>query len=155
LYYFDFIFGDKEDMIFTLLNIPLLNIKLYVPATSKNLLIFSQITQENTIILSDEIKEIAGFTAKKAIIKSLDNNYPDFEVWYSDNFHIDNPNQNTPFNQIPGLLLEAEIIFRNITFKLIADKITSKNINDESFQIPSDYELASNSEIEELLDTVF
>jgi hypothetical protein len=132
-----------------------MDIKLYVPTVRENLLIFSETAQQSDIILSDATKELAGLTAKKAIIKSLNNNHPDFDVWYSDDFKIDNPNQNTPFEQIPGVLLEAEIVFKGVTFKFVADKISLKNVADEVFQIPTDYKSTSISEIEELLHTVF
>jgi hypothetical protein len=155
LYYFDFIFGNEADTVFTLLKIQLMDIKLYVPTKGKNLLIFSETAQESAIILTDETKEIAGLTAKKALVTSSSGYHPDFEVWYGDNFYMENPNQNTPFNQIPGILLEAEIVFRNVTFKFIADKIITKEILDEIFQVPADYKMTSISEIEELLYTVF
>jgi hypothetical protein len=155
LYYFDFIFGNEDDTVFTLLKIQLFDVKLYVPTKNKNLLIFSETAQQSSIILTDETKVIAGLTAKKALIKSSNDNNPDFEVWYSDNFYLDNPNQNTPFNQIPGVLLEAEIVFKDVKFKFIADKITQKNVLNDVFQVPADYKITSISEIDELLSTVF
>jgi len=155
LYSFEFIFGDMNDTVYTLLKVNLMEKKLYVPTIGKNLLVFSESAKDRIVDFTDDTKEIAGLIAKKVIMKSNKLDIPDIEVWYSDEFQIDNPNKYTPFSQIPGIILESEIIFENVKFCFSAVKITASKIKDEIFSVPSDYILTSIYEIEQLLYTVF
>jgi len=155
MYYFDFIYKDKIDTVYTLLKIQLLGQKLYVPTCGTSLLVFSESPEDRETILTNETKEISGIVAKKAILKSLISENSDIVVWYSDSVSIESPNQNTPFYQIPGILLESEIIFKNVKFIFSAKKITFKKVPDEMFKVPAEYKLTTISEIEELLYSVF
>jgi len=155
MYYFDFIYGEKSDTVYTLLKIQLFNKKLYSHTSGERLLIFSESPEDRITVFTDETKEIAGMIAKQALLKPKNKNIPDIEVWYSESLPITSPNNNTPFHQIPGILLESEIVYEKVTFIFSAQTISFKKIPDDVFKIPSDYKLTNISEIEELLYTVF
>ena len=155
MYYFDFIYGDKHDTVFTLMKIALMDKRLYATTYGENLLIFSEAPSNMELEITDETKEIAGTIAKKAVLKSPFSEISNIEAWYSDSISIKSPNQNTPFNQIQGVLLESEITYKDVKFIFKAHKITSKQMSDEIFKVPAEYKITSISEIAELLNTVF
>ncbi|MCL2072446.1 MAG: hypothetical protein FWH18_00840 [Marinilabiliaceae bacterium] len=155
LYSFDFIFGDEHDTVYTLLKINLLDMRVYIPTINENLLIFSKLSNEVITELSDETKEIAGIIAKKAVVKLAENDSYNISVWYSDDFKISSPNKNTPLHNVPGIPLESEITYKNVTFSYQAYKINSIKIEDDIFKVPYDYNVISLSEMEELLNMVF
>ena len=155
LYSFEFIYGNELDTVFTMLKIPLFQKKLVVPTCGKNLFIFSELPHERITVFLDDTKEIAGLIAKKATLKSIYENVPDIEIWYSDEIPIEEPNKYTPFHKILGVPLESKIIYNNVSFNFKAHKITSKKISEDIFKAPTDYKLTTIEEIEELLLTVF
>ena len=155
MYNIDFIYGSDSDTIIALLNIGLLSKKLYLKSTNPNLFIFSEANNSEVTLVIDEIKEFAGLTAKKAVIKSGLGNTQDIEVWYTDEISVNTPNRNTPFEKIPGILLESKISYKNITFSFQAEKIDSCSVSDETFIVPADFQLTTIKEIEDLVNTVF
>ena len=155
LYAFDFIFGGEHDTVYTLLKINLFEKKYFVPTINKNLLIFPEISEEIITTLIDETKEIAGLTVKKATVKFADDDNFNVSIWYSDNFRISSPNKNTPFHEVPGVPLESEVVFKNVTFSYKAHKINPKTINDDVFTVPDDFVQITLEEMEDLLGTVF
>jgi hypothetical protein len=154
LYNFDFIFNGSNDTIFTLLRVNLLDKKLYVPTSNRELFIFSEMQSDDVVFVPDEQREIIGFAAQKAIVKLNLTNVSDIVTWYTTELGIKSLNRNTPFRQIPGVLLESEIIYKNIQFRFKAQKIDTTGITSDLFIVPDDYELTSIAEIEELLNTV-
>ena len=154
LYNLDIIYGADSDTILTLLDVGILNKKLYLPTNNANVFIFSEARNADVILIPDENKEIAGVIAKKAILKSLSRDIPDIEIWYSDEVLAELPNKNTPFEKIPGILLESEVEYKNIIFRFQAEKIDSCDVSDDKFTVPADFKLTTISEIEEMINAV-
>ena len=154
LYNLDIIYGADSDTVLTLLDVGLLNKKLYLPTNNANIFIFSEAQNADVILMPDENKEIAGVVAKKAILKSVLGNVPDITIWYSDEVSAELPNKNTPFEKIPGILLESEVTYKNIIFRFQAEKIDSCDVSEDKFKVPADFKLTSISEIEEMISTV-
>ncbi|GAO31830.1 hypothetical protein [Geofilum rubicundum] len=75
-------------------------------------------------------------------------------IWYTNEIGIEDPNRNTPFEMIPGLMLEFEIVYQNIIFHLKADKVIEESHPAEIFNIPAGYEATTIEEIETLIKSV-
>lgn len=95
--------------------------------------------QEMDIKIVDETKKIIGIDCKKAIVNYKSNPTDTFFVYYTDKIEVINPHWNTPYKNIPGLLLEYEACVNNLEMKFIATSITFKQVADEDFNVPADY----------------
>ena len=102
------------------------------------------------ITYDDEVKEILTFSCKHAKVvvphKALS-----FDIYYTEDIKIDNPNEFTPFGEIPGVLMEFKIEINGIPMHLIASEVIEKDISDEVFIVPDDYEDVQR----EKLDSIF
>lgn len=81
---------------------------------------------------------IAGYKCKLArvYIKEL----PDpIDVYYTQDISLENPNRNTPFSKIDGVLLEFETTMNKIKAKFSAQNVCLTPVNIDEFIIPSDY----------------
>lgn len=102
------------------------------------------------IKFKDEEKEISGFICKKALVK-FPNLNSEFEFFYTDAIGGENPNVNTPFEPIKGVLLEFNMLLSGFNMKFRAKKISGTKINDTLFQMPTNHQKTSIAEIEELI----
>ncbi|HBF87640.1 MAG TPA: hypothetical protein DDX39_03270 [Bacteroidales bacterium] len=109
---------------------------------------------EMKIEYSDEIKEIAGYKCKKAIVNFTDNAIPDIELFYTNEIMIGKPNNHNPFGEIDGVLLKYQMGFQKFKMEVTAVKVEQIDIADEEFDIPSDYEKVSIDRMQEVLDNL-
>lgn len=153
LYSLDFIHYNKSDSFFTLLQV--LDKKMYVPySKSGDIFLFQNYSNEKVIFSQGETRKIAGFNCEKAQIKPKNEESPDITIWYTKEIGVKNPNRNTPFEKIPGVMLEFEVDYQNIVFHFKAEKVIPASIPEETFTIPTDYTISSTSDIESLINEV-
>jgi GLPGLI family protein len=101
---------------------------------------------------ASETKEIAGFLCKKAIVTFPNDKKNPIEVFYTDEINFSDPNKNTPFAAIEGVLLEFQLKLYKINMKFVASEIQHVDIPKEEFEIPPDYEFVTKEKIEELIN---
>lgn len=100
---------------------------------------------------TNETKEILGYKCQKAIVSFPDESKEPFEVFYTHELDIENPNINNPYKAIDGMLLEFRLYVNNMDMLLKAKTIKEKEISDSVFNVPSGYEKVSREELEEIL----
>ena len=153
IYSLAFIHQNDSDSLYTLLKI--LEKKAYVPSDKASTLFLFNGASKQRIKFSDEDpRVIAGFNCKKATYIPNNPNYPSLNIWYTSQIGIEAPYRNTPFEIIPGLMLEFEIVYQDIIFHLKAEKVIEETHSHDIFDIPADYEPTTIEEIEELIKSV-
>lgn len=153
LYSLDFINFNQKDSFITLLKV--IEKKLYVPSTkSGDIFLFQNFSKENIIFNEDETRDIAGYICEKAEIKPSNKQISDIIVWFTKEVMVKNPYRNTPFEEIPGLMLEFEVDYNNIIFHFKAQKVEYTSISESLFIVPDDYTKSSINEIEGLIKSV-
>ncbi len=153
LYSLDFIHYSQSDSFFTLLQV--LDKKLFVPSTkSGSNFLFQNYSNEKVTFTNEPTRKIKGFICEKAEIKPKNNKFNNITIWFTREIGINNPNRNTPFEKIPGVMLYFEVTYQDIVFNFTADKITQTTIPDDLFRVPENYTQSSISEIEGLIKAV-
>jgi GLPGLI family protein len=99
----------------------------------------------------DETKIIAGFKCKKATVVFADSTQLPFDIFYTDELTIKNPNKATPFNEIGGVLMQFNIRITNIEMRLTAKGYKSEKIPEDIFKIPKGYRRVSREKISGVL----
>ncbi|MCD4747429.1 MAG: hypothetical protein K8R58_14125 [Bacteroidales bacterium] len=106
---------------------------------------------EPNIEYSNETKEIAGYSCKKAIITIKDkdtNEETVLNVYYTDELGSKELNfQNPIFKDINGAMLEYEIDANGMNMKFTAKEVQKKKISDKEFEIPEGYEIITQDEL--------
>ncbi len=73
---------------------------------------------------TDETRNIAGLNCLKAIIRLADNN-ESFEVYYTNDIKLVNPNMTNPYKKIDGVLVEFQLSLSGLKMRFTAEKFES------------------------------
>ncbi len=111
-------------------------------------------SQEVSVEITDETKEIAGYTCKKAIIKIKEKGSEkekEHYVYYTDELGSESMNYYNPvFKDIKGVMLEYVTVEDDISMKFTAISIDKKNVSDKEFEVPEGYKVVTKSEFESM-----
>lgn len=98
-----------------------------------------------------DVKVIAGYKCKRAKI-IVEGAKPDtFSVYFTNDILIHNPNWNTPFKSIDGVLMEFQASMRNVRMKCVATKVEESKIPDTEFQVPAGYKTVNREDMEKVI----
>jgi hypothetical protein len=125
--------------------------KYYYPGSKYEPPFFFDGLKDVNIELKNEPRLIAGLICKKAIISYKNNSKPSFEVYYTDQIRIKNPNKSNPLNQLNGVLIQFNISMNTIEMHLMATKYKNDIISDELFKIPKEYRKVSKEKMSGVL----
>ena len=90
-----------------------------------------------------EKKEIAGYKAKKVKVTFDDPKIKPFDIYYTDEINIENPNRGNPYSEINGVLLEFRVKMKGITMNIKAKEIVNKPIKDSEFEVAEGFKKVS------------
>ena len=153
MYALDFISDHKNDSSTTLLKI--FNNKLYVPPSeSRGLFIFDALKNSEITLYKDSTRQIMGYEATKAIVSPPGENGANIEVWYSSEVSTGTTNKNTPFAEIPGVMLDFAIYYDDVWFLLKPESIEKAEHSDELFEIPEGHRVTSIDEIKKMVGEI-
>jgi hypothetical protein len=97
---------------------------------------------------------ICGFNCKNAEVSFPDNKDKVFEIWYTNEIKVKNPNASTPFHDIDGVLLS--FFFRMGTSELDfqAEAVYEKELPDYTFERREKYVRVSREDIKKVMGTM-
>ena len=104
------------------------------------------------IELKNETKEIAGYKCKKASIFFPDEERESFDIFYTKQIQITNPNWYNQFSQIDGVILEYQVKRWGIETRFEAISVEKKQIDEKIFEPSSEYRAVSQEEIDEIFE---
>lgn len=97
---------------------------------------------------TDETKNIAGYNCKKVQIIQGDKT---LDAYFTDEIEVENPNWQSEFKDIKGVLLEYTQISDDVKTKYIAVEIKKEKIKKKDFEIPVDYRIITKKELADAL----
>ncbi len=100
---------------------------------------------------TNEEKVVAGIKCKKVHVSFPDKD-EDFDIYYTNDIEMTNPNWNNPFHSIKGVLLEYQIKMFGIKTRITAKSVEYIEIPDEDFAIPDGFKEVSREEMEEVIN---
>jgi len=131
--------------------VKLLNKKFYLVQNAED------IKKENAnfpleITPTKETKMIAGYKCFKSHVKVKDESGMEFDIFYTKDLNIKDPNFCTPFYEVDGVLLEYQMKKFDLEMKFTAKSIHADDIDDSTFDLPSDYKKISQVEMDEFFE---
>ena len=101
--------------------------------------LLSQVPNHKIELLTDT-KTIAGFLCHKAMVKVESPNDPYiYDLWYTKEIKIKEPNWFTQFRSIPGVLMEYRLEKFNVVMHFTAIDVDNSEIKDAEFKVPDKY----------------
>ncbi len=140
--------ADKKDAV-TLMDI--MGQKFAMTMTAEE--IESQVAEapDVNVEVTDETKEIAGYTCKKAIVKEKGENGSEHIVYFTDELGSGVLNYNNPvYKDIDGVMLEYSSSQESMTMKFSAIKVEKKKVSDKDFEIPEGYKVMTMDEFKNM-----
>ena len=106
-----------------------------------------------TIELLPDTKSIVGFLCHKALVhvESPSEAYS-YDLWYTEEIKLKEPNWCTPFKKIPGVLMEYRVERFNVVMHFTAVEVQQTEIPDTEFLVPSKYKEISIEAMEKNLE---
>ncbi|MFW5887128.1 MAG: hypothetical protein ACOCUL_05160, partial [Bacteroidota bacterium] len=93
---------------------------------------------------------ICDFLCKKAIAKLPDGS--SFEVYFTEEIGLKNPNALTPFEPIDGVLMKFQMKLNSVRMDINAKKFYEKKVPVEEFEIPPGFKRISKEKMEEVVN---
>lgn len=107
---------------------------------------------EHKIELLPDTKSIVGFLCHKAKVKVNSPSEPySYDLWYTTDIKIKDPNWCTPFKSIPGVLMEYRVERFNVIMHFTAIDVEKAEIQDTEFLVPKKYTEISIEDMEKNL----
>ncbi len=101
-----------------------------------------------------ETKLIAGYKCEKAHIKMLDESGSEFDVFYTKDLAIENPNFANPFHMIDGVLMEYQMKKFGLEMKFTAKSVKKEDVDDSEFELPAEFKPISAEEMATLFESL-
>ena len=98
---------------------------------------------------TSKTKTIAGYVCKNALITFSNDTTKNFDVYYTDEIGIEDPNWCTPYHEINGVLMEATVNKFNIDMHMVAKSVTAQKFEESEFQITQKFQPIT---VEEMAD---
>ena len=100
--------------------------------------------------ITDETKDIAGYTCKKAIVKLKDGS-GEYTVYYTDELGSGAMNWDNPiYKDIDGVMLEFSSDENGMSMTFTAVKVEKKKVSEKDFEIPDGFKVMSMDEFKSM-----
>lgn len=104
------------------------------------------------IIPTDSTKIIAGYKCKKAIVHYKGGDFPDYDIYYTQELNIEHPNFANLYHMVDGVLMDYQIKKFGLEMRFTAKSVKKDNIDDAIFERPAEYKLISEKEMNEFFE---
>jgi hypothetical protein len=95
---------------------------------------------------------ICGYNCKNAEISFLASGKTTYNIWYTNEIHIKNPNASTPFNEIDGVLMNFFFFIGTSEMHFTAEGVYDKSISEETFERKAKFKRISRDDITKLIN---
>lgn len=102
---------------------------------------------------TDSTKEIAGYLCKHARVTFEGDSAKDFDIFYTNEIGIKDPNWCTPFYEIKGVLMEATVNKFNIDMHMIATSVVPEEYPEEDFIVTEKYDTITVQEMADIFQS--
>ena len=103
------------------------------------------------IKITSDKKVLAGLECQKAIGYLPSATISKFDIYFTKNIKISNPNKINPYKDIDGVLMQFNIRLQNIEMQLVARKHTKTSIPESDFSVPEHFKKIGNKKLTELV----
>ena len=98
------------------------------------------------------VKVIAGYNCQSAHVKMHDDFETEFDLYYTTELKIKDPNFANPFHMIDGVLMEYQMKKFGLEMKFTTKTVRKESIDDSTFELPADYKPVSAEDMNTLFE---
>jgi hypothetical protein len=131
--------------------ISLLNLKYYYASKPGEINPGFESMKNIQITKTSKTSVICGFNCKNAEVTFPGNKGKTYNIWYTDEIRVKNPNIATPFHDIEGVLMSFFFIMGPSEMHFTAETVYKKEIPDRTFERRQKYLQVSREEIDNFI----
>lgn len=110
--------------------------------------------EDMRIEYTDDTRMICGYTCRKAKVYFTNPSLPGFDIYFTDQISIRDPNSANPYREINGVLLDFHLKMKNIVMHLEATSVRSEIIRDKDLSVPKEYRSISREDMERIINAL-
>jgi len=110
---------------------------------------------EFTMFETDKTDSIAGYLCHKIRVEFDDMELQGFDLYYTNEIGIENPNWCNPYFEIDGVLLQYEIQKYGIRTRFVANEVQEVKIESSDFDLNADCKQISFEEMDKKIESIF
>jgi hypothetical protein len=95
---------------------------------------------------------ICGFNCKNAVVTLPAKKDKVYEIWYTNEINVKNPNTATPFSDVDGVLMSFFFLLGESELHFNAETVYKKEIPDETFERREKFTRVSRNEIDKFIN---
>jgi len=122
--------------------------KYAVVATQDSLKEYMKAEPTMTIEYTKNTKTVAGYKCKHAKCTFHNPDFPSFDVYYTEDIKIEDPNFYSQYSPIKDVLMEFNVYRYNVFMRLTAKKVNEKDVDDAVFEAAADFKKVSKREMD-------
>ncbi len=107
--------------------------------------IFEYMNIKNIKTNNQTTSDYLGFDAKTAQV--FEKGLEPYNIYFTDEIGVSDPNRNNPFRDINGVLLEFQLQLLQLRMNLTAKKVEQKTVTNDVFTVPDEYTTVSRESI--------
>ncbi|CAG0989477.1 MAG: hypothetical protein HND27_02960 [Bacteroidetes bacterium] len=134
--------------------VKLINKKYILTLNEEGVNEMNQIMPTYIVTPSSETKEIAGYLCKKATV-TVENSGEVFDIFYTDEIDIDEPNWATQYSEIKGVLMEYQLEKYGLCMRITAKNVSFGSVEDNSLKQPEGYQHVSIDRMDKEMEEIF
>lgn len=147
-------FIHKSDESSTIILVKLFNKKLYYTENYKKGEMPLVYLQMPKLIIkpTNDIVKVQNYECSRYIGSFEDDSLNKFDILFTNQLGVTNPNEKTPYAAIDGLLMVFTLKMYGQTMSLNATSISKGKVHNSDFEIPKDYERVSKETINDVFE---
>ena len=130
----------------------LLTLRYYYPARPGEMYPGFEAMEGMTITKTEKTAVICGFNCKHAEVTFPSDRAKIYDVWYTNEINVRNPNECSPFYELDGVLMSFLFLIGHSELHFDAESVYKKEIPDETFERREKFKKASREEIIRFID---
>lgn len=103
---------------------------------------------------TEKTEVICGFNCKNAEVTFPSDREKIFDVWYTDEIKVKNPNECSPFYELDGVMMSFFFLIGHSELRFNAETVYKKDIPDQVFERREKFVRSSREEIIKLINTM-
>ena len=144
--------NPKKDIYDTYIS--LFTFKYYYPAKKGEIYPGFEAMEGMTIHKTGKSAIICGFDCKGAEVTLPADSGKIYEVWYTNEIRVKNPNASSPFNEIDGVMMSFFFLIGHYELRFNAETVYKKNIPDQIFERREKFIKASREDIVKVINNM-
>lgn len=114
---------------------------------------YGKMPDEMSISLTDKKKVIAGYNCSNAIITFKGDSARSFDLYYTEEIKVPEPNWCTPYHKVKGVLMEARVNKFGIEMQMKAREVHLEKVEDSEFEYDPGYKPITVQEMAEIFQS--